>query len=55
MGILDRLAKGAESIVEGAADVAGSRAVTGITTGLLSAKIRNSEANDALKAGIKRK
>ena len=52
MGILDRLAKGAESIVEGAADVAGSRAVTGITTGLLSAKIRNSEANDALKAGV---
>ncbi len=52
MGILDRLAKGAESIVEGAADVAGSRAVTGITTGLLSAKIRNSEANDALKANV---
>ena len=52
MGILDRLAKGAESIVEGAADVAGSRAVTGITTGLLSAKIKNSEANDALKANV---
>jgi len=52
MGILDRLAKGAESIVEGAADVAGSRAVTGVTTGLLSAKIRNSEANDALKANV---
>ena len=35
MGILDRLAKGAESIVEGAADVAGSRAVTGVTQKLM--------------------
>ncbi len=45
MGILDRLAKGAENI-------AGSSAVRGVTTGFLDAKIRNSEANDALKAGV---
>ena len=45
MGILDRLVKGAENI-------AGSSAVRGVTTGFLDAKIRNSEANDALKAGV---
>ena len=52
MGILDRIVKSTESLAQRAADVAGSSAVRGVTTGFLDAKIRNSEANDALKAGV---
>ena len=52
MGILDRIVKSTESLAQRAADVAGSRAVRGVATGFLDAKIRNSEANDALKAGV---